>query len=275
MGSSLVCSYDDIHYHYRASGKSRKGLDLLRDFILAVICAKFPGLEKLEYLHSLCDPVNVNELRLFVFDQINTHFDWKKALIESCGDNLAKLLGPNIYIQKKINLSIQLPNDPSSILPTHSDCMSGDSPFQLNMWIPLTRAYASNTMFLVSRELSLRLISEQIDRFRLRSSFIRREMDQTIYDSCHINESSKYYVNAFPGDYIIFNPAVLHGNELNTTSSTRISLNVRLAAIGAPSPLAVNTDRSFSTYYEPFVANESHFFSARLYSILKSRAEDS
>ena len=44
-------------------------------------------------------------------------------------------------MQQRINLSIQLPNDKSSLLPIHSDTWSGDSPFETVVWIPMVNCY--------------------------------------------------------------------------------------------------------------------------------------
>ena len=48
-------------------------------------------------------------------------------------------------MQTKINLSIQIPNDKTSMLPMHSDIYAGESPFEVVAWLPLTDV-ASNSM---------------------------------------------------------------------------------------------------------------------------------
>ena len=63
-------------------------------------------------------------------------------------------------IQTKLNLSIQMPNDETSVLDIHSDCWSADSPFQLNVWIPMTKAYKTNSMFILNKDLSLKYFKE-------------------------------------------------------------------------------------------------------------------
>ena len=270
MNNTIVNKYDDIHFHYTTSGSSRQVLDMFIKYVTDIASTKFPGVGQLEHLHKHCHSSKVNELRLLVFQHINNHYDWKQAIAKSIGPSLITILGPNVYIQKKVNISIQLPQDCSSILPMHSDCMSGDSPFQLNLWIPLTRAYGSNTMFLVERETSLRLMCQQIKMFTILSSASREQMLQVIHDCNNIPSSKKYYVHAQPGDFLVFNPAVLHGNELNTTTSTRVSLNVRLTTIGAPTPLAKDSDRSFFNYYEPLLTSKSHAFGMSVYSALET-----
>ena len=39
--------------------------------------------------------------------------------------------------KSKSNLSIQYPNDDKSVLSIHTDFFSGESLFQVNLWIPL------------------------------------------------------------------------------------------------------------------------------------------
>lgn len=271
MSITLLSIYDDIHFHYTTSGPSRRSLmDLIRS-ISGIVSAHYPGLDQLETLHQHCLASNVNDLRLSIFRHLNQNYNWRRVITDSIGPILAQHLGPDIYIQKNINISVQLPADPTSILPMHSDCMSGDSPFQLNIWIPVTRAYGSNSMFLIDRDTSLRLICQQLDLFSETSSISKELMDKVIYDSNNIIHTKKYYVDAQPGDFLIFNPAVLHGNELNTTSITRASLNVRITNIGAPSPLANNSDRSFHNYFDPLVLSTSHTFAASLYHVLATR----
>ena len=50
-------------------------------------------------------------------------------------------------MQKKINLSIQLPKDKDSLLDLHSDIYAGESPFQVVVWIPLVDVYDTKSMF--------------------------------------------------------------------------------------------------------------------------------
>ena len=54
-------------------------------------------------------------------------------------------------MQKKINLSIQLPKDKDSLLDLHSDIYAGESPFQVVVWIPLVDVYDTKSMFLLNQ----------------------------------------------------------------------------------------------------------------------------
>ena len=59
------------------------------------------------------------------------------------------ILGNELSMQSRVNLSIQLPKDKSSLLPVHSDVWSGDSPFETVVWIPLVNCYKTKSMFIL------------------------------------------------------------------------------------------------------------------------------
>ena len=52
-------------------------------------------------------------------------------------------------MQMRVNLSIQLPRDKSSLLPVHSDVWSGDSPFETVVWLPLVDCFKTKSMFIL------------------------------------------------------------------------------------------------------------------------------
>ena len=53
----------------------------------------------------------------------------------------------NLQCKEKISLSIQMPDDDSSLLPIHSDVWSGCSPFEVVVWIPLVDCQKTNSIF--------------------------------------------------------------------------------------------------------------------------------
>ena len=52
-------------------------------------------------------------------------------------------------MQRSLGLSIQLPNDESSLLPLHSDAWSEDSPYEVVLWIPFVDYRRTKSMFLL------------------------------------------------------------------------------------------------------------------------------
>ena len=62
---------------------------------------------------------------------------------------LYTIVGNELVMQNKVNLSIQLPNDDSSLLPIHSDTWSGDSPFEVVVWLPLVDCDTTKSMYIL------------------------------------------------------------------------------------------------------------------------------
>ncbi len=209
---------------------------------------KFNG--KLDQLHNYFTNKEINQIRLKCFKKINS-VDWARKIKEICGDQMFYLLGQDLLIQSKINLSIQLPGDKGSILDIHSDCWSADTPFQLNLWIPLTNAYSTNSMFIMDDKYSLKFFKKIIKNKEKKIDLIKKPSKQN-------------FINIKYGKVLIFNPSVLHGNVLNKTKTTRVSLNVRFKSIFAPEPSIKNSDRKFGTYYKKFNLLDSTKFALNI-----------
>jgi len=210
-------------------------LEIFRSTINETIIRHYPDQHvDLQHLHHLEIP-NMNAIRLECFKAINNIKGLDEILERLAGENLTRILGPDLLVQKKLNLSIQTPGDKSSILEPHSDCWSGDSPFQINLWIPLTDTFGTNSMFLFD-------IPESISTITRIHSGAQIEAKTPIDRQRFL--SFKY------GQILLFNPALIHGNVLNETEKTRVSLNIRFKSLFSPD--AVSTSRSSGTYYRLF-----------------------
>jgi len=205
----------------------------------------------LQCLHEHLSISKVNHFRLHIFRLINES-DWTSALFKSCFEDASSVLGPDLLIQKKINVSIQMPHDETSILPAHTDCSSGDSPFELVLWIPLTDAFSSNSMFILDKQRS-------------------KQFYKSLRTNCafHDEPGSSDFVNLRFGQYALFSPALVHGNINNTTKSTRVSLNVRIKSIFSPYTPCVVPDRTFGTYYKVWHLSPICEWGKEVYELLK------
>jgi len=204
----------------------------------------------LEFLHESVSSARVNELRLRAFANLNS-INWVDLLGDSLFGQICRLIGPDLLIQKKINLSVQMPHDQSSVLPGHSDCNSGDSPYQLNLWIPLTSAYGTNSMFIFDEARSI--------------DYYTRVKRNELYDPAILDHD---FVDVKAGEALIFPPTLYHGNVTNTTSETRISLNVRCKSLFSPGSLSRSLDREIGAYYQVW-SNSAHTqWASRVESLL-------
>ena len=61
---------------------------------------------------------------------------------------LNTIVGNELASKNSINLSIQLPNDKSSLLAIHADTWSGDS-CSGSVWLPLVDVYKTKSMYIL------------------------------------------------------------------------------------------------------------------------------
>jgi hypothetical protein len=172
-------------------------------------------------LHQTITQKELNNYRIARFNEINSIPNLKELLYLATYPALCSSIGPDLAIQNKLNLSIQLPHDSTSLLPKHVDSRSGDSPFQRVIWIPLCNSYGSNT----------------------------------IHIECPLTH--EYLpINVDVGSFLVFDPNIPHGNVINNTPDTRVSVNIRVKNWFTPdNPLC--PDRQFGIYYEDFVFTSS------------------
>ena len=180
-----------------------------------------PSKENLSNLHNLINTEQLNEKRIDAFKAINSINDRKNKLKKAIFPNIQYLIGQDLAIQTQINLSIQIPNDESSILEPHQDYRSRDSPFQKVIWIPLTECRDTNCLYM----------NNKVDQFEP--------------------------IEAKYGEIIIFDPNIMHGNVLNTTKKTRVSVNIRIKNWFSPDMGTYIPDRQFGEYYEDFNFSKS------------------
>lgn len=234
-------------------------VELLRSLSSALISNWFAGKGastsplgiRLEDLHMHLPVEDVNDFRLTSLAVLN-EYNWKEILLKNCYDEVAKLLGPDLLIQKRINLSVQMPGDDASTLPAHSDCSSGDSPFQLVIWIPLTGAFGTNSMFIYGSD-------ESRAFYKCIKEGIGKESSPTEED----------FLKTSLGEYILFSPSLIHGNVLNGTNATRVSLNIRVKALFSPYTPYVVSDRTIGSYYDVWQLTPLCQWASEVYEVLK------
>ena len=183
--------------------------------------------------------INLNEKRLAAYRELNNIPQWEKKYFELGKKYILQLLGPDLLIQRKLNLSLQLPNDDTSLLGIHADTLSGQSPFEIVLWTAFTDVYDTNGMFYFDREISKKIFFE-MNQFEIEGlDFIRK----------------KYWKHAKflkmkSGQIAIFSGTIFHGNIVNTTSKPRVSINCRFKNLFSPQGYSESIDRSGSIFYK-------------------------
>jgi len=186
-----------------------------------------------------------NKIRLEIYREINSLPNWENLYFNMAGLYINYLLGPDLLIQRKLNLSIQIPHDFSSILGMHADTLSGQSPFEIVLWVAMTDAFDSNSMFYFDKETSKEIFSKM------------PEYEKDGLDALREKYWSKVkFVKAKKSQVVLFSGTLFHGNIENQTSHTRISINSRFKNLYSPSGDHTNVDRSVGVFYKLFKQSE-------------------
>lgn len=200
--------------------------------------------DQIHKLHEFVEPSQINALRMSAFQHLNELANWEDLYFRIGGKTLRSLLGPDVSIQIKLNLSIQMPNDNSSVLSLHTDTLSGQSPFEVVLWTALTNTNSTNAMYMFGKAESERL-------YELLPKYQHIGMPQLLND--HMNDAKFLDVEA--GTCVLFSSTLFHGNVLNETTNTRISLNCRFKSLFSPEYATIPHERVTGTFYKPLMVS--------------------
>jgi sporadic carbohydrate cluster 2OG-Fe(II) oxygenase len=175
---------------------------------------------KLDTIHKHIEKKDINDFRLEVIKKINSFDQIREKYFDIGRHHLSTLAGNELVMQNNINLSIQLPKDETSVLPIHSDVWSGDSPYEINLWLPLVNCYRSKSMYILEQQ-NLEYFHQLCKSKKLNSS-------DSIYKSLR---NKLKWINISYGKGLIFNQSLPHGNIVNLESTTRWSMNCRFKSI--------------------------------------------
>ena len=194
----------------------------------------------LDNIHRLVPIEKLNDLRLGLYREINgkpwfrpTYFKLARGLVET-------LVGNELAMQNRINFSIQMPQDRTSLLELHADVFAGETPYQVVQWLPLVGVAATKSMFILERPKSERVVARLKD-------FSAGGMS-ALYDTI---KPDLAWLDIPYGKVLLFSPNVLHGNVVNEEPTTRWSLNCRYTGLFTPYGIG---ERSLGSYYSPITA---------------------
>ncbi len=193
--------------------------------------------EFMDHIGDRVDATTLNDLRLAVFSGINTEPWFRPAYLSLARRSVEILVGNELAMQRRVNLSIQLPGDASSLLHTHADVWDGDSPYELVMWLPLVDCFSSKSMYIVP--------AKQDRAWQARLSQFAQSTAEDLYKAV---ASDARFLNVPFGNILLFSQTVMHGNRVNTESTTRWSMNCRVKSLLTP-----YADKQLGEFFEPIV----------------------
>jgi sporadic carbohydrate cluster 2OG-Fe(II) oxygenase len=182
--------------------------------------------KKLVNLNKIHEKISIEELnnfRLGIINKINKDKLLRYHYFNIAREALYILAGNELMMQKNINLSIQFPNDNSSLLPIHSDVWSGDSPYEINLWVPLVNCYGTKSMYIL----------EQKDYANF-EKIMQKKKYSSSEDIFKLVKNKVRWLNVNYGQFLIFNQALPHGNIVNIEKETRWSMNCRFKNFYSP-----------------------------------------
>ncbi len=208
----------------------KDALDKIKKFALRKLSNK-----SLDKTHESVSINELNTFRLDVIRQINEQPWMREAYYQIAKPYLDALVGNELAMQLRVNLSIQMPGDEGSLLPVHADTWSGDSPYEVVVWLPLVDCYDTKSMYLLPPKAASKLS----DNFKL-----------------HVQGDSEQLFNAIEGDVnwmkidygevLVFNQIYPHGNVVNKENETRWSMNCRFKSLFSP-----YKDKKIGEFFEP------------------------
>ena len=212
---------------------NKDALDKIQKFAIDRLSRK--GGSSLEKTHESVSIDELNAFRLEIIKEIHEQSWLREAYYQIAKPYLDILVGNELAMQLRVNLSIQMPEDDSSLLSVHADTWSGDSPYEVVVWLPLVDCYNTKSMYFLPPKAADNLS----DDFKLHAQGNSEKLFDAIKDD--VNWMKVNY-----GEVVIFHQVFPHGNRVNEESETRWSLNCRFKSLFSP-----YKDKKIGEFFEP------------------------
>lgn len=190
---------------------------------------------KLENIHEIISIKNLNHFRLYCINEISKKDELRVAYYKVFRNYTDLIIGNELVMQKKLNLSIQMPKDTSSLLTIHADTWSGDSPFETVCWLPMVDCVGTMSMFI--------LPAYNYVYFSEKYNDLKNKNSDQLLESLH---DKLIWVEIKYGEVLIFNQNLPHGNVTNEELKSRWSFNCRFKSIFTP-----YKDKKIGEFFEP------------------------
>ena len=131
-----------------------------------------------------------------------------------------RLVAP-IAVQRYLNVRIMVPDKPQGVFPFHTGLLYGHGPGSRSLWLPLTDVRRAE-----DGSASLQIIDLERSRELVRYTAANR---LSIPQMTELFGAASSCVHAGPGQMLFFSQENIHGNFVNVTGKTRVSIDFRLA----------------------------------------------
>lgn len=184
-----------------------------------------PAISDLEELHLYFNANEELELKRLWEKYSNSDY-FSKLIDQFIKENLEKHFEDDIYmVQRTLGIRITRPGQEKigRLVTYHNGYWNGYTNHLYSIWVPLTRAFDSNTLWQTSWEDSRRII-QQIHQHQWDLQKVSTEARKVSFP-CNINYGQAW----------LFSQGHLHGTHNNDSDITRCSFDFRCAIKGNPS----------------------------------------
>ena len=189
----------------------------------------------LNHIHRQVPVAELNTFRLKIIRGFNAIEEFRQMYFRVARPYLETLVGNELAMQLRVNLSIPFPGDHTSLLPVHADTWSGDSPFEVVVWLPLVDCYRTKAMYILPPLAAADLSQQFVERAGNSSEDLYRSMQDEVK-----------WLEVRYGEVLVFDQALPHGNRVNEESETRWSMNCRFKGVFTP-----YGDKKIGEFFEP------------------------
>ena len=193
--------------------------------------------QKLDMVHANICVEHLNDLRLYIFKKLNSNKNFKNNIFNSAKKFIIETVG-NELVSSDMNLSIQFPGDNSSLLDMHTDFFSGESIFQINLWLPFVSVKKTQSMFIINPLDSLAILKK-----------IKKNKIINLKQVLNEYKKKVKWIKLNKGEAILFSPNCLHGNIVNKEKYTRWSINVRYKNLYSPYT-SLDNEKKIGSFYK-------------------------
>ncbi len=194
------------------------------------------GIVQVRHLLGPLEGYTGNDVELHALAQHRVS-DIPRSVINYELEYFRKLIGCDLHIQSKPFLRISRPGAREDNIGLHRDTWYGDTPYELSVWIPFTDTDEGNALRVAPGSHVWSEAAHPVER-------IDGEVEKgsTKHSLGFIYGQPKRLANPVPtvalpvrvGQMIVFSLSLLHGQEVNCSTRTRVSMDVRLANSLAP-----------------------------------------
>jgi len=186
-------------------------------------------------IHAQVPVSGLNPFRLACIQALNEASWVRPAYFRLARRALSAIVGNELAMQRNVNLSIQMPDDVSSLLPMHADVWDGDSPYEVVLWVPLVDCFRTKSMYILPRAAN-EAAQRDLARFQFGS----------VEDVFRAVEPDLEWLDIRFGQVLIFSQNLMHGNTVNGEHETRWTMNCRFKSLLSP-----YAGKELGAFFEP------------------------